>query len=551
MSATPGSPRADRLRLRFRALGQTLAWVLATLLATLALSIAATAAGPGWDPPPAPAPPPGWEVSGPETTIAPGLVADTTPVGTYDVETTTRHVRLDSGVEIEATLRMPVGAPGPVPGVVMVHGTGTDGPNAYFDMTTALASSGVAALVPAKDTTAYTTAHRDYPQQARDAARNVAALADVEGVDPDRIGIYGESEGAVLAPLAAGIEPRVAFVVLVSSPVVPLRDVAGFAADSYLTHTHVPATVFPVIGRLTGITPPGGALTYADVDTRPALVRLGVPVFTAYGTKDQSMPQVQGPLEIDRQLSRAVAEGHRASLAHTVRWYEGGTHGIRIDSELIDAWPRDLATWIEGLPLTADAAPRLAGATPAQRIAAVPPVSPPRWADGWAIPIGFGIGVAAVALGAVAAAVARLRERQVTAVAGSEADGTVVAQHRRVRVSAWRCVVLVVLALAAYVDWLWQVAGLALNYRTNDVVVRDQFGIVHLLVALAVGSFLAALVRAVSARRDRRRRRRLATGRAVDLPGGRSHRLAVVGLLGGSAILLWLGAYWGALPLWR
>ena len=51
-------------------------------------------------------------------------------------------------------------------------------------------------------------------------------------------------------------DPGLAFSVLVSAPVVPPRQQAAFAVDSYLRNTDVPQAVFRAIPRAVGLRVP-------------------------------------------------------------------------------------------------------------------------------------------------------------------------------------------------------------------------------------------------------------------------------------------------------
>jgi hypothetical protein len=53
---------------------------------------------------------------------------------------------------------------------------------------------------------------------AEDARAAVAWLRGQKGIDPDRVGLAGHSEGGLVAPLVAVRDPRVAFLVLLAGP---------------------------------------------------------------------------------------------------------------------------------------------------------------------------------------------------------------------------------------------------------------------------------------------------------------------------------------------
>jgi hypothetical protein len=63
-----------------------------------------------------------------------------------------------------------------------------------------------------------------FQQTARDAAAAMARLADREDVLPDQVGVTGRSRGGWIAPLAATLAPRAAFVLLFVPPAVSPAD---------------------------------------------------------------------------------------------------------------------------------------------------------------------------------------------------------------------------------------------------------------------------------------------------------------------------------------
>ena len=239
-------------------------------VAVLGLGIVGVISGPGWDPVPMAET---ITVREPDTTI--GGATGTDPVGTYEVASSIVEVQL-TGATVEARIMEPIGADGPRPGIVFVHGAGTGRFEVAFDeQAVALASAGVVTMVPNKRLDTYTTSERSYVDMANDYLRSVELLRGLPGVDPDRVGVYGESEGAWIVPVMAADNPAVAFTVLVAAPVVPPRQQAAFAVDSYHGGAARGAAVHPAVRRdgvpggrfrLPGLRLPGVPATYAAAD---------------------------------------------------------------------------------------------------------------------------------------------------------------------------------------------------------------------------------------------------------------------------------------------
>lgn len=488
---------------------------LTSAVAVLGLGVVGAVSGPGWDPVPMTEV---IEVETADTTIA-GAVG-TEPPGTYQVATSVVTVELAGGT-VEAQISEPIGAEGLLPGVVFVHGAGTGRfTNAFVDQAQALASSGVVAMVPNKNLETYSTRTRDYPAMANDYLRSLEVLRGLPGIDADRVGVYGESEGGWIVPVMAADNPRVAFVVLVAAPVVPPRQQAAFAVDSYLRNTGVPVEVLRAIPRFVGMEFPGGGFDYGRFDVRPFQQRMRQPVLVVYGTGDAAMPTVQGALQVIDDLTTA------GNPDWTVRYYDGADHGIKVDRELVPAFARDLSAWIQGLPATAGADPKVAGAEPYQRFLAAP-VDRPRWfAEGDLLVAGMGAAVLAILVGPVLWVVRRVRSNRHTALApGIMAPLTTMAAGS-------------VLTLLALVVYLLAVANLAQNYRSSVLLVQGGWLLVRMLGIATVVAGVVLVYRMIDGRR------RGAVSAARTLAGEWTLATGV----GGAAALLLALAYWGVFP---
>ncbi|MGO1316979.1 MAG: alpha/beta hydrolase family protein [Cellulomonadaceae bacterium] len=462
-------------------------------------------------------------------------------VGTYPVSVETVTVDL-GGMQVEAIVRTPVGAPAGMPGIVFVHGAGTGQPQtAFTTQAHDLASAGVATLVPAKRLDNYSTRHRDYVEMAGDYAASVEHLRGVPGVDPERVGVYAESEGTWIAPVMATADPSIAFLALVSAPVVPPRSQAAFAVDSYLRNTRVPHGVFRAIPRAVGMEMPGGGFEYADFDVRPYLDGLTRPVLVVYGTADLSMPTVQGAQEILERVS--------PSAGVVVRYYAGANHGIRVDDRVVPELDRDLAAWVHGQPATAHAVPQVAGAQPSQAIMAAEVPRAHWFGSGDRI-----LGAAVVAgvlmtlgplvwLGAWVLGGLRRGPRRGEGAGVRRARAATARVHRSLQ---WWLpgVALATLATAAGLVWyLVMVGGLALEYQQDPWLVQGGW------VAVRLGGVLAAVLGALLLNTLLTLRARRRQGECVRAASGVLAYATVGGVVAGTILLWMLLAYWGVFQL--
>ena len=499
------------------------------VVAVLSLSLIGTLAGPRWTPEPVAAP---LVPATADTTI--GGDAPTAAVGTYRVEAATVSITQADGEQVPALLRRPVGADGPTPGVVFLHGAGTHGVDGFSDQAEALSSAGAATLVPAKPMEDYSLTSRDYRAMAADYRCSVDYLITLDGVDPERVGLYAESEGAIPGAVLTADDERVAFLIMASAPVVRLREQMALAMDSYMRNVGVPEPMLTLIPRVLGSAEiPGGGFQYADFDSAPYLRRITVPVLMLYGTADASMPLVQGPMTV-REAVRQSGDD-----ALTVRYYEGANHGLRLgastDGDLAPGVARDLARWVVGLPDTADAAPHVAGATPTQAYWARTP-DPTRWyASGDLMLAAFILGFGLLALGCVVwggGQAPRLRGRR--------------GIHLPDPIGRWTAslVLSIVAAWVLYLAYILGVISLATSYRTNHLFSYGGWVLVQMValstVVLGVKLTQRAWLMRGHVRHGREEGGRWLTGPAACVLGS---------ALSGTAVLLAALAYWGLFPI--
>ncbi len=492
-------------------------FLLAVLGTILLLGLVGSIAGPAWDPEPLTEQ---LIVETDDVTIS--TAEPTAPVGTYETTTSDVEIELD-GASVTARLTAPVGAPDGQPGMLFMHGAGTAGHTNFTDQAQALASAGVYVLVPAKRMDTYTTRSRDYEGMARDYLVSWELLASTPGVDPERVGIYGESEGAWISPIAAVLEPRVAFLVMVAAPVVPPREQGAFAMDNYLRNTHVPWPVFRAIPRATGAHIPGGGFEYVDFDVSPWQQQLTQPVLMVYGTGDTSMPLVQAPLQV---IDDMAVNGNDE---YTLRYFAGANHGIRIDGALAPGFTDALAAWTLGLPATGSAEPRIAGDQPEQTYEARALPSPRWYANGDMLIWSVVASALLLVIGPILWVLTALPRRR----SGRRLPGPV-ARHT----AATGLAALAV--LVTFVAYCAQVADLALNYRTNDLVVLGGWIVVQAVGVLAATVLVHSVWTAKPFHPERWSKRDRRAGRSGVLLWWGTH----LGALG----LLLVAAYWGVYP---
>jgi hypothetical protein len=209
--------------------------------------------------------------------------------GTHYARIAVRQLEVRVGVDA-ATVTLPSGA-GPFAAVAMVHGSGPSTRDEFDVFTAYLALHGVAVIADDKrgvgesggvypgDVASASTLDR----LALDAQAEVKFLATLPQVDRTQIGLWGDSQGGWIVPLAASREHIVSWAILNSGPVVTVGesdDFASLAGQSLSPPSGSRASMLAQVER----DGPSG------FDPAPALRALAIPVLWMYGADDRNQP---------------------------------------------------------------------------------------------------------------------------------------------------------------------------------------------------------------------------------------------------------------------
>ena len=200
------------------------------------------------------------------------------------------------GATLAGDIHMPNQIPrGGVPGVAVVHGSGTMPRAMQRYVVGPLNAMGVAVLVYDKRGVGDSTGTYQnigtgnsieaLGQLARDASSAAKVLASHRGVDPKRIGLIGSSQAGWIMPLAASRDPGLSFLVVISGPAV---SVGYEILHGRLTNELNPsaATVPPAEAerQLKAFTGPHG------YDPAATLAALTTPTLWLMGDRDINLP---------------------------------------------------------------------------------------------------------------------------------------------------------------------------------------------------------------------------------------------------------------------
>ncbi len=265
-------------------------------------------------------------------------------------------------VHLGATLYAP-DATAPIPAVLLLHGSGADGRDnaSYRELADAFGRRGIAVLVYDKRGSGASTGDwREAPFSALidDGAAALRSLRRHPWIDSTRVGIWGGSEGATLAPLVAARAGGVAFVIVQSMSGVSFgeqylyqaaREFAGSPRDSADALALVRAKLayvrdrsawsrYDSLARASADRPfaayatPATAdswwwqwyATKVDVNAVPTLAALRVPTLAIWGAEDVLVPA---------DTSRAAVLAARAALEQPgdrVLFVEGASHTLHV-----------------------------------------------------------------------------------------------------------------------------------------------------------------------------------------------------------------------------
>src|SRR5213594_1134140 len=241
---------------------------------------------------------------------------------------------------LPGTLLIPAG-PGPVPGIVLVSGSGpldrdeTVGPNRPFrDLASGLASRGVAVLRYDKRTLVHArrlAAKRDtltlHEETVADAVEAVRLLRRSRRVDAARVFVLGHSLGGVALPRIATLEPGIAGFVMLATPSRPLQEayldqMAYLAALDGVTTAEERARLESIRHQVERVGAPGST-TGSGADRSGDLpLGLGRDYWDDLGRHDagEAATLLRRPVFVlqggrDYQVTRADFEGWRRLLA--------------------------------------------------------------------------------------------------------------------------------------------------------------------------------------------------------------------------------------------
>ncbi len=267
--------------------------------------------------------------------------------------------------------------------VLFMHGSGGEGRYASRFLADLFARDGIAALIFDKRGVGASTGNwrqSTFSDLANDAIAGIEFLKRRQDIDARRIGIFGHSQGAAIAPLVASRSPAVSFVIASAATGIPMAEGERYSLHNSLGGQDLTPEEAREAERYVDLMVESGRAGYrtpaldsavmrdstarwffaapakdsyywtfskeiADYNPAAYWTRVRVPVLLLYGAKDQRVSVDESVRSIKAALE--TAQNH----LYTVRVFPNANHTLRLTSASGSgfAWPRNAPGYLETL----------------------------------------------------------------------------------------------------------------------------------------------------------------------------------------------------------
>jgi pimeloyl-ACP methyl ester carboxylesterase len=311
-------------------------------------------------------------------TALPALAPAPAHADNADLVTTPIAFANNTGETLHGLVYAPRTATGPLPGMVLLAGSGRTSHRTLATEAKAFAAQGIAVLAYDKRTAGYSDAHRDYAALADDAVAAVKLLRTRPGVDAAHVGIWGISEGGWVGPLAAARSNDIAFLVVASAPgLTPMRTEVWNTRNKIHAAGVRGSLVAVLSDRSLRLLENAGTFAESRYDPRPTLARVTQPVLAVYGSEDVQVPPAESA-----EVFQTTVHGNLS-----IRIVAGADHLLRVqhpdgrEDTAHPGYPDLVGAWVKGVA-SGTPPPPVVDPLPAQR-ARAQQIPPSAWWEAW------------------------------------------------------------------------------------------------------------------------------------------------------------------------
>ncbi|WP_179135869.1 S9 family peptidase [Paenibacillus sp. 32352] len=263
-------------------------------------------------------------------------------------------IQFQSGeTKLSGTVLMP-NTPGPHPAVVLVHGSNSSDREKYRSEAEMFAAAGIAALIYDKRADGFSQSRaggRSYSILAEDVNAAASALSARSDINRKAVGLWGISEGAWVASLAATREASpAAFLITVGAVgVLPIEQQSWQLANRMQDQgVSSPGMARAFSEKSLQLALSGGMFAEALYDPMPTFEQVKQPVLAIWGSRDR----VEPALDSSKRIQQALQRGGNDKV--TLRFFANAGHLLKETADGIkqlDTYPagyaESMTSWIQ------------------------------------------------------------------------------------------------------------------------------------------------------------------------------------------------------------